>query len=86
MEEPDRAANRPGGIYVWVTFGADVDTTALADIAAERGVVFNPGAGWSADPEDGRRRLRLCFGHPDHDTIRAGIAALADAVAQSAAA
>ena len=69
-----------GGIYVWVTLPEGTDTTALVPAAAEAGIEFNPGAGWSADPIDGARRLRLCFGHPDHDTIRAGVTALAQVV------
>ena len=69
-----------GGIFVWVTFNGDVDTTALVPAATEAGIEFNPGAGWSADPEDGRRRLRLCFGHVDTDTINEGVAALAAVV------
>lgn len=69
-----------GGIFVWVTFPEGVDTAALAPAAARQGIEFNRGAGWSSDPEYGRRRLRLCFGHPDHDTIRSGVAALADVV------
>jgi 2-aminoadipate transaminase len=69
-----------GGIFVWVTFNDDVDTTALALPAADAGIEFNPGAGWSADPEDGRRRLRLCFGHVDEETINSGVAALAGVV------
>lgn len=69
-----------GGIYVWVTFPEGVDTSALVEAAAKVGVEFNPGAGWSADAVDGSRRLRLCFGQPDHDTIRAGVAALAEVV------
>lgn len=69
-----------GGIYVWISFPEGVDTAALAPHAAELGIEFNPGAGWSADPEHGGNRLRLCFGHPDHDTIRAGVASLADVV------
>ncbi|MGI9616826.1 MAG: PLP-dependent aminotransferase family protein [Acidimicrobiales bacterium] len=66
-----------GGIFVWVTFNDDVDTTALVPAATEAGIEFNPGAGWSADPADGRRRLRLCFGHVDAETINEGVAALA---------
>ena len=69
-----------GGIYVWVTLPEGTDTTALVPAAAEAGIEFNPGAGWSADGEDGRHRLRLCFGHPDHETIRSGVAALAEVV------
>ena len=65
---------------MWVTFDDGLDTTALADAAAASGIEFNPGAGWSADPDDGRNRLRLCFGHLDMATIEAGVAELAAVV------
>ncbi len=67
-----------GGIFLWLTLPEGTDTSALAKPAAAEGIEFNPGAGWSADPTWGRRRLRLCFGHPDHDTIREGVARLAE--------
>jgi 2-aminoadipate transaminase len=67
-----------GGIFVWLTFAEGVDTGALAAPALEAGVEFNPGAGWSADPEWGARRLRLCFGHPSAENMREGVAVLAD--------
>lgn len=67
-----------GGIFLWLTLPEGTDTTALAGLALAAGVEFNPGAGWSADPEWGKRRLRLCFGHPDHQTIRDGVAVLAE--------
>jgi len=69
-----------GGIFIWLTFPEGFDTGALAGPARAAGVEFNPGAGWSADPVWGARRLRLCFGQPSHDVIREGVAALADAV------
>ncbi|MDH3661512.1 MAG: PLP-dependent aminotransferase family protein [Alphaproteobacteria bacterium] len=67
-----------GGIFIWVTLPPAVDTTALAQAAAEEGVTLNPGADWSTDPVTGRQKLRLCFGNPTEDTIRAGIAKLAE--------
>jgi len=67
-----------GGIFIWVTLPEGVDTTKLAQAAAGEGVALNPGAEWSADPEDGRRRMRLCFGNPSVETIRAGVARLAE--------
>ncbi|MDH3681631.1 MAG: PLP-dependent aminotransferase family protein [Acidimicrobiia bacterium] len=67
-----------GGIYVWVTFPEGIDTTSLVPAAAAAGVEYNPGAAWSVDDDYGARRLRLCFGHLDLDTIRAGVAALAE--------
>jgi 2-aminoadipate transaminase len=65
-----------GGIYVWLTFPAGTDTTALATQAAAAGIEFNPGAGWSSDPAWGKRRLRLCFGAPSVETIQSGVASL----------
>ena len=77
----DLAAQRLGCVpvakFVWLTFPEGVDTTALAAPAAQAGVEFNPGAAWSADPQWGSRRLRLCFGHPSPETIEAGVATLA---------
>jgi 2-aminoadipate transaminase len=66
-----------GGIYVWLTFPEGTDTDALAPAAKAAGIEFNAGSGWSSDPQWGKRRLRLCFGAPDVDTIRSGIAELA---------
>ena len=66
-----------GGIYVWLTFPEGTDTDALAPAAKAAGIEFNAGSGWSSDPQWGQRRLRLCFGAPDVDTIRSGIAELA---------
>ena len=67
-----------GGIYVWLTFPEGVDTGAMVAGAAEVGVEFNPGAGWSADPGWGSRRLRLCFGNQSPENIDTGVAALAN--------
>ena len=71
--------DRPkGGIFLWLTFADDrVNTTALVAPAAAEGIEFNPGAGWSTDAEWGRKRLRLCFGHPEPEVIDQGVAALA---------
>jgi len=67
-----------GGIFVWATLPAPVDTTRLAAVAAAEGVAINPGAEWCADPDHGRRSLRLCFANPSEETIRAGVAKLAE--------
>lgn len=66
-----------GGIFIWVTLPDDVDTTLLATAAATEGVAINPGAEWTVDGPDNRRRMRLCFGHPEEADIREGIARLA---------
>lgn len=67
-----------GGIYLWVTLPENVDTDLLAQAALEKGVEINPGSQWTVDGQANRHRMRLCFGHPSIDTIRAGIAKLAD--------
>ena len=67
-----------GGIFMWVTFPEEVDTTSLAAAALEEGVEINPGVEWSVDPGYGRRRARLCFGSATKQEISEGIARLAD--------
>ena len=67
-----------GGIYLWVKLPAAVDTTKLAQIAAKEGVAINPGAEWSIEGDDARRALRICFANPPIETIRGGIAKLAE--------
>lgn len=67
-----------GGIFLWLTFPEGTNTSAFVAPAALAGIEFNPGAGWSADATWGSRRMRLCFGHPTHETIREGVAALAE--------
>ena len=68
----------PGGIFLWVTLPATVDTSRLYAVAAAAGIAINPGAEWSVDAGHGRRRLRLCFANPTREVIRAGVAALAE--------
>ncbi|MGI9418947.1 MAG: PLP-dependent aminotransferase family protein [Geminicoccaceae bacterium] len=67
-----------GGIFIWVTLPETVDTSALAEAAAKEGLTLNPGAEWSADPVEGRRKLRLCFANPSKEVIREGVARLAE--------
>ena len=67
-----------GGIFLWVTLPKEVDTSRLFQIGQRAGVAINPGAEWMTDAEAGKTRLRLCFAHPSHETIRKGIAQLAE--------
>lgn len=71
FEEP------PGGIFLWVKLPNSVDTQKLAQAALAEGIAINPGPEWATDKTYGKMRLRLCFAHPSHDTIREGVAALA---------
>jgi 2-aminoadipate transaminase len=67
-----------GGIFLWVKLPDQVDTLKLAQAALAAGVALNPGPEWSTDKAHGRSRMRLCFAHPSHDTIREGVKALAE--------
>ncbi len=67
-----------GGIFLWIKLPDAVDTSKLFQVAAKAGIALNPGAEWSADAERGKKRLRLCFAYPSPETIRAGVAALAE--------
>ena len=66
-----------GGIFLWLKLPDSVDTQKLAQVALAEGLAINPGPEWSTDKEHGRSRLRLCFANPGKETIREGVAALA---------
>jgi 2-aminoadipate transaminase len=66
-----------GGIFLWVKLPDTVDTTRLAQMALQAGVAINPGAEWMTDAGAGKTRLRICFAHPSEQTIREGVARLA---------
>jgi 2-aminoadipate transaminase len=68
----------PGGIYLWIKLPDNVDTVKLAQAALAAGVSLNPGPEWSTNKEYARSRLRLCFANPDPETIKQGVAVLAD--------
>lgn len=68
-----------GGFFLWVSFGDDVDTEALFEVALAEGVAYIPGNAFSPArrfPHD----LRLCFASTPPDRIREGVARLARAV------
>jgi 2-aminoadipate transaminase len=67
-----------GGIFLWVKLPDNVDTMKLRQAALTAGVTLNPGPEWSLDAAHARSRLRLCFASPSVETIRDGVAALAE--------
>lgn len=71
-----------GGIFLWVKLPPEVDTSRLALVAAKAGIAINPGAEWATDATYGKRRLRICFAHPSPQTIREGVARLAEICSQ----
>jgi 2-aminoadipate transaminase len=67
-----------GGIYLWIKLPEQVDTQKLAQAALAAGVSLNPGPEWSTDKAYSKNRLRLCFANPEPETIREGVAVLAE--------
>ncbi len=67
-----------GGIFLWVKFPPEVDTTRLVEVAAGEGLQVNPGADWSIEGEAAERAVRICYANPAVETIKAGIAKLAE--------
>jgi 2-aminoadipate transaminase len=68
----------PGGIYLWIKLPDNVDTQKLAQAALAAGVSLNPGPEWSTNKDYARCRLRLCFANPEPETIKEGVAVLAE--------
>ena len=67
-----------GGIFLWITLPKEVDSRRLAALAGDAGIAITPGPDWAVDDDLNRNRMRLCFGHPTLETIREGVAKLAD--------
>lgn len=74
-----------GGLYVWMTFPADVDTGPqgpLLKAAIQEGVLYVPGAFCYLDDLADRipsHEIRLCFGVVREDDLREGVRRLARA-------
>jgi len=66
-----------GGSSYWLTGPEGFDSMRLAERALEAGVLIEPGPPFFADPEQGRRNLRLGFSSIEAERIEAGVAALA---------
>jgi 2-aminoadipate transaminase len=70
-----------GGMFLWATVGAGVDTEELFDIAVRDGVVFVPGRPFYPNKDRGDG-MRLNFSAMPEERIAEGIARLARAVRQ----
>jgi 2-aminoadipate transaminase len=73
-----------GGMFLWVTVGAGIDTEALFERAVADGVVFVPGRPFYPHNDRGDG-MRLNFSAMREDRIAEGIARLALAVRQAGA-
>ncbi|MEC9365139.1 MAG: PLP-dependent aminotransferase family protein [Pseudomonadota bacterium] len=80
-----RATRADGGYFIWVELPGRVDALALHRRATAEGIGLSPGPMFS--PRGGYRHcIRLNYGHPWDDALRAGIArlgALARALAEA---
>ncbi len=69
-----------GGMFIWVTLPAQIDTAALLDKAIARNVAFVPGAPFFlADPQPNTMRLSFVTVPPER--IRAGVKVLGELIA-----
>ena len=66
-----------GGIFLWIKLPEGIDNRKLLAPAAKAGIIFNEGPAWAVSAANSASHLRLCFAMPDKQTIRDGVAALA---------
>lgn len=74
-----------GGFFVWLTLPEGIDTYPLLHKGIDAGVVFVPGAAFSA-AEGPSNKLRLAFSAVPSDALREGVKRLAPVLAQALAA
>ncbi len=80
---PDMTWNTPeGGMFLWARLPEGMNAVALLPRAVEKNVAFVPGAAFYADNAD-PRCLRLSFVTASIEQINIGVAALAEAIAES---
>jgi len=72
---PAGTTTRPpeGGLFLWVTLPAPIDTKAMRARALEGGVAYVSGTAFHPDKRDGRRSMRLNFSYPSLADIEEGM-------------
>jgi 2-aminoadipate transaminase len=68
-----------GGFFVWVGLPGELDSKAMLPRAVKELVAYTPGTAFFADG-DGRQNIRLSFCYPTPESIRTGVARLANVV------
>ncbi|ROS49560.1 PLP-dependent aminotransferase family protein [Frigoribacterium sp. PhB24] len=68
-----------GGFFVWVGLPPELDSKAMLPRAVKELVAYTPGTAFFADG-DGRQNIRLSFCYPTPESIRTGVARLANVV------
>lgn len=69
-----------GGLFLWLTLPAGLDSEVLLQAALEQNVAFVPGSAFYADGDEGRRHCRLNFSCMPPDRIEEGIRRLAGVI------
>jgi 2-aminoadipate transaminase len=69
-----------GGMFIWLTLPARIDTTELLQISLEQKVAFVPGTSFYANG-GGTNTMRLNFSHSAPERITEGVARLARSIA-----
>jgi 2-aminoadipate transaminase len=69
-----------GGMFVWLTLPAHIDTMKLLSDSIERKVAFVPGAPFYANAAQ-HNTMRLCFSTVSAERIREGVRILAELIA-----
>jgi 2-aminoadipate transaminase len=70
-----------GGMFIWLTLPARVDSAALLQASLEQKVAFVPGASFYANG-GGANTMRLNFSHSTPERISEGVARLARSIAE----
>jgi len=79
-----RFAKPDGGFFLWCDLDARYDGREVLKHALAAGVVCRPGEEFFGDPDQGRQWFRLSFVTPPLEEIEPGIAALGEAIRNSA--
>ncbi len=72
---PDEATwtNPEGGLFVWATLPAPIDTKAMLARCLDAGAAYVPGTAFYPRKRDGRHSMRLNFSYPSVADIEEGI-------------
>jgi 2-aminoadipate transaminase len=80
MPKEVRWTRPTGGMFIWLTLPAHIDTTKLLQTSLEQNVAFVPGASFYANG-GGTNTMRLNFSHSAPERIAEGVARLARSIA-----
>jgi 2-aminoadipate transaminase len=68
-----------GGFFVWARLGGDLDFARVFEAAQDLGVTYQRGEWFAAGAQEFRGFVRLSFAEPDVESLREGVARLAQA-------